>query len=57
MVKQAQFARQARQQNLDLKKVAEHFLKSNRCFILIDHEALPCKQFGKGEMIPEEKTI
>ena len=46
-----------KQSQLNLKKMADSFLKSNRCLILIDHEALPCKQFGPGEMIPEEKTI
>ena len=42
---------------LDNKRLAQEFLNSNRCLILIDHEALPCKPFSRGDMIPEEKTL
>jgi hypothetical protein len=42
---------------LDIEACAAKFGKCHRCLILIDHEALPRKQFGRGEMHPTDQTI
>ena len=42
---------------LDIEQCAAKFGKSRRCLVLIDHEALPRKQFGRGEMQPTDQTI
>jgi len=44
-------------QVLDIKRASTELVDSKRCLILIDHEALPCKQFGRLEMIPEDNII
>ena len=42
---------------LDIEQCVSKFGKCHRCLILIDHEALPRKQFGRGEMQPTDQTI
>lgn len=39
---------------LNIGDTASNFFYSNRSFVLIDHEALPRKMFGKGEMQPTD---
>lgn len=36
--------------SLNISHCVSDFEHKNRCLILIDHEALPRKQFGRGEM-------
>lgn len=42
---------------LNIDECTTKFRKSRKCIILIDHEALPRMQFGRGEMQPTDKTI
>lgn len=42
---------------LDVEFCSNKFGKSRKCLIMIDHEALPRMQFGRGEMQPTDKTI
>lgn len=39
---------------LDIEQCAAKFSKCRRCLIIFVHEALPRKQFGRGEMQPTE---
>ena len=44
-------------QLLNLTNFNTDFLHSNRSLIIINHEALPCKQYGKYHMQPQDQTI